>query len=366
MPRLSPASRNAALAAALTAAGGLLMPVSGSVGAAFDPRINWRLAEPSSSTALRVRHHLQRRHRKHSLKGDRREVKPEPAGNKPEVEAPAAGAPPTGTADKAPAPASVAPVGPPPPPAWSPSELKTALDECNDRLARSHVIYDRADPIREGACGAPAPIQLKGFKSDREPDLDFSPAPIVTCKLAEALYRWFRNVVEPAAKEKLHATIVRVISLAAYQCRTRYDDPTQRISQHAFANAIDIGEFVTAKGEHISVLDQWGTEGERSAFLHEVHDGACEIFGTTLGPEANAAHRNHFHLDMKERRKPLCDFTPEQLRARRLAKEHPAIPPSAKVPVSGGGKQQETAPEAPAISESTAHSGTPDNGTRRP
>jgi hypothetical protein len=33
-----------------------------------------------------------------------------------------------------------------------------------------------------------------------------------------------------------------------------------------------------------------------------VHDEACQVFGTTLGPAANDAHKNHFHLDMKARR----------------------------------------------------------------
>lgn len=37
-------------------------------------------------------------------------------------------------------------------------------------------------------------------------------------------------------------------------------------------------------------------------FLHAAHDTACKIFGTTLGPEANEAHRNHFHVDMAPRK----------------------------------------------------------------
>jgi len=37
-------------------------------------------------------------------------------------------------------------------------------------------------------------------------------------------------------------------------------------------------------------------------FLKSAHSAACRIFGTTLGPEANNAHRNHFHVDMAERR----------------------------------------------------------------
>ncbi|HEX2842656.1 extensin family protein [Hyphomicrobium sp.] len=45
-----------------------------------------------------------------------------------------------------------------------------------------------------------------------------------------------------------------------------------------------------------------------SRFLHEVHASACQIFGTTLGPEANEAHRNHFHVDMAERKvRKICD-----------------------------------------------------------
>jgi len=47
---------------------------------------------------------------------------------------------------------------------------------------------------------------------------------------------------------------------------------------------------------------------ELEAFLHDAHKAACRIFGTTLGPEANAAHRNHFHVDMAYRRyKKICD-----------------------------------------------------------
>ena len=40
----------------------------------------------------------------------------------------------------------------------------------------------------------------------------------------------------------------------------------------------------------------------KSLFVKHVHDAACKDFGTVLGPEANEAHKNHFHLDMKARR----------------------------------------------------------------
>jgi hypothetical protein len=44
-----------------------------------------------------------------------------------------------------------------------------------------------------------------------------------------------------------------------------------------------------------------------STFLKRLHQGACRVFGTVLGPEANEAHRSHFHFDMKDRKgAPVC------------------------------------------------------------
>ncbi|HRD77314.1 MAG TPA: extensin family protein, partial [Hyphomicrobiaceae bacterium] len=40
----------------------------------------------------------------------------------------------------------------------------------------------------------------------------------------------------------------------------------------------------------------------KAQFLRRIHTGACKTFFTILGPEANEAHRNHFHVDMAERR----------------------------------------------------------------
>ncbi len=39
-----------------------------------------------------------------------------------------------------------------------------------------------------------------------------------------------------------------------------------------------------------------------ATFLKRLHHGACSVFSTVLSPEANEAHRDHFHLDMKERK----------------------------------------------------------------
>ena len=43
-------------------------------------------------------------------------------------------------------------------------------------------------------------------------------------------------------------------------------------------------------------------------FLRRLHKGACGTFGTVLGPDANEAHRNHFHFDLAARkRSAFCE-----------------------------------------------------------
>ena len=49
--------------------------------------------------------------------------------------------------------------------------------------------------------------------------------------------------------------------------------------------------------------------GGKTDFLRAAHHSACKLFNTVLGPEANNAHLNHFHLDMAERIKntKICE-----------------------------------------------------------
>jgi hypothetical protein len=50
------------------------------------------------------------------------------------------------------------------------------------------------------------------------------------------------------------------------------------------------------------------TDGKMD-FLRAAHHSACKLFNTVLGPEANNAHHNHFHVDLAERIKntKICE-----------------------------------------------------------
>jgi hypothetical protein len=69
------------------------------------------------------------------------------------------------------------------------------------------------------------------------------------------------------------------------------------LSQHAFANALDVAAFRLADGRRISVARDFDREDGRGRFLRQARDGACRWFKVVLSPDYNAAHQDHLHLD---------------------------------------------------------------------
>ncbi len=282
------------------------------------------------------------------------------------------------------------------PEAWRASEIADARRACEAVAAETAARFEILPPRREGACGAPAPIRLEAI--GQQDPVRFVPAPIVSCDMVVALTRWIEKGLKPIGERHLDGAVSEVRVMSSYSCRTRYGKTGARMSEHAFANALDIAGFAFADGRTVDVLSDWGAtrrdllaaaarpveparapivpptttlsgpaqaaEASRTAvetanalppipmrrplkqaaiaaaapraalklpaakskpretprqitararpssgpqrdatrFLRESHRLACAIFGTTLGPDANDAHRNHFHVDMFPRR----------------------------------------------------------------
>ncbi len=185
---------------------------------------------------------------------------------------------------------------PAPPLEWSEAEIISAQSACLRAMAGAAYDLEPMPPIREGACGAPAPIQLNAIPGD--PIIRLIPAATFTCDMAVKLRDWALRVMQPTATARLGEPIVALRTVGSYVCRTRNHVPGAKLSQHALGMAIDIAEFITASGQRISVLDHWGEDGERAAFLRDVHSGACQTFDTVLGPQADKMHADHFHFDL--------------------------------------------------------------------
>ncbi len=150
---------------------------------------------------------------------------------------------------------------------------------------------------------AEAPDRTQGFCSTanslRLADPLLSPrGPVMRCDLALNYAVWRRHVVEPAARRTLGAELTRVDHVGTYACRTIYSQAGARPSNHATASALDVVGFRLKGGGQVSVLRDYRDTGAKGRFLKEVKTGACRLFGTTLTPDYNAAHADHYHLDM--------------------------------------------------------------------
>ena len=244
---------------------------------------------------------------------------------------------------------------------WSEAEVTQGRQLCTALLQNAEVDWQISPAMRSNSCGTPAPIMLSAVGQNR---VELAPQAKTNCQTAAALARWVDEYVQPAAEKYFGARVTRIAVATSYDCRNRYGQKVAPLSEHALANAVDISSFKLSDGRSVSVLGSWGktardavaqpvkaaaavkseaapgnvtkrsvaaskdsrmqlgmpqptasatSPGGNGAapapatkereFLHGIHAGACRVFGTVLGPEANEAHRDHFHLDMKQRKR---------------------------------------------------------------
>ncbi|HRY06814.1 MAG TPA: extensin family protein [Hyphomicrobiaceae bacterium] len=141
--------------------------------------------------------------------------------------------------------------------AWPLSEVKAARQRCNAILKRIAAVAVEEEPIKEGACGDPAPIRL--ISIGRKPEVVISPPALVNCEMAEAMHKWIQTELQPLARRHLGGPIIKIVKMSDYSCRNAYGRARGRLSEHGRVNAIDIAGFMTTKGDTTMLLTDWGT-----------------------------------------------------------------------------------------------------------
>ena len=163
---------------------------------------------------------------------------------------------------------------------------------CRRTLAAAGLVQvalpDRA--LRAG-CGWANGVRLSALPARVEP-----PA-VLACPAAVALALWERHSVQPLARSHFGQAVVGMTNYGSFACRNVGGEAGQRRSEHATANALDVAAFELADGRAVSVARDWARADERGRFLREVHAQACRYWSVVLGPDYNAAHADHFHLD---------------------------------------------------------------------
>jgi hypothetical protein len=163
---------------------------------------------------------------------------------------------------------------------------------CRAALRAGGVKFDESPPRREAGCSQLDAIRLRGGTTPLSPA-----APVMTCGQTLTYAAWDRYGLQPAARELLGQPLASVDHMGTYACRNMYGAADGPRSEHAFANALDVGGYTTAGGRKLRVLGQFDGDDRRGAFLRRSRDEACRWFRTTLSPDYNPAHRDHLHLD---------------------------------------------------------------------
>jgi hypothetical protein len=180
-----------------------------------------------------------------------------------------------------------------------------AIEDCDAQLKAAGVTFRHATlpthvPKRSKVvCGSPQVVTyVKGPGG-----IAYNSPPLLTCGMALALAS-FERITQQEAKRIFRSQVAYVDHLGTYACRVIAAYPDW-VSEHSYANAIDIARFVLKNGKTIDVLHDFDVRaGEPTrpagAFLRAVSRRANDedVFSHVLTPFFDAGHRNHFHVDL--------------------------------------------------------------------
>jgi hypothetical protein len=179
----------------------------------------------------------------------------------------------------------------------------TAPDGCRDALKADGVRFSPwpLRPSRLGGdviCEAPEGVEIRRGGAG----LRFQPQARVNCAFAQRLER-FETVMQEEARRIFKSPVVSIVHLGTYNCRRMAAYPDW-VSEHSFANAIDVATFILKNGRRVEVERDWVATDKPAAtpaaqFLRRLTRRLYDekVFSVVLTPSFDAHHKNHLHLD---------------------------------------------------------------------
>lgn len=199
--------------------------------------------------------------------------------------------------DPGPAEPDAAPVEPEEAPAIAAAEPDRIYQVACPALLSGKVSGEMLPPIDDGVCQAQSPLLITALNLPGR-TITLSEPITTNCGVAGELVAWAAEV-DAYAAAALDSGLVALSNGPGFVCRNRYGAEDGFVSEHGFANAVDIAGLTLADGRVISVKADWprATTPE-GKLLRQSHGAACGKFTTVLGPEANADHEDHLHFDL--------------------------------------------------------------------
>ena len=187
-------------------------------------------------------------------------------------------------------------------PAPRPASVVDRAEQVRVEIARGQVCGDPAiqgevvAPVRDsGGCGIEEPVRIRSIDG-----VTLSEGSLMDCTTAEALLRWVREGARPALEGR-GGGLASLQVAGHYACRPRNNQAGARMSEHGRGRAIDVGALVLADGSQLTIAEDWPDPA-----LTRMHQVACGIFSTTLGPGSDGFHEDHLHYDTAQGRGPYC------------------------------------------------------------
>lgn len=116
----------------------------------------------------------------------------------------------------------------------------------------------------------------------------------LSCDFASRLNTFIKDVVIPASTKHFKKRPTAFLHKGGYACRGQRDFTSIK-SEHAFAQAIDFAGILFDDGTDVIVERDYGKLDAADKFFAEIFTESCNFFGTSLGPEFNELHHDHFH-----------------------------------------------------------------------
>ena len=165
---------------------------------------------------------------------------------------------------------------------------------CQAVLQAPHIVATPVDDkVQPDGCGWTNAVRVSSVGGA---EIGLDP---LTCEAAVALALWMEQEVQPLAQEMFGSRVVWMQDMGTYSCRNIIGNKrwVNMRSQHSIANAVDIGAFRLENGKQMSIARDYKDDTPEGRFLREAHMRACGYFRVAIGPEFNAAHRDHLHFD---------------------------------------------------------------------
>ena len=115
---------------------------------------------------------------------------------------------------------------------------------------------------------------------------------------------WVKEDIQPEAEKSLSSKVTAVEIATSFDCRTTNRVPGAKMSEHAYANGVDVAAFRLADGRRVAIEPKKnGADEPRRAGVPGIGSLSRPVrrFTTVLGPGSDAEHGDHLHVDLRGR-----------------------------------------------------------------